>query len=260
MKFRKIILFFCLTLLWHLSFAQDVVRPMSPPRLVNDFAGIIDSRVNAVLEDSLVAFAKATSTQIVVVTVSDLDSYDAADYALQIGRQWGVGQKNKNNGIVILVKPRNKYGKGDVYIAVGDGLEGVLNDAKAGRLIDKYMLPYLKKGDYSKAIATGTLAVMGVVRGEFTADESKDDIVGLIGPLIMFLGMIFVFIIIAISNKKRGNGDDDSNGGSGSFFPPIIIGGLGGMGGGHSSSGGGFGGFGGFGGGGFSGGGAGRSF
>ena len=106
--------------------AQPVPQPMSPPRLVNDYAHLFSGPQQQALEDSLVAFDRATSTQIAVVTVNDLEGYPAAEYATRILEQWGVGSREHNNGVVMLVKPRNQYGKGEVFIAVGYGLDLML--------------------------------------------------------------------------------------------------------------------------------------
>lgn len=251
--------------------AQNIPQPMSPPRLVNDYAGLFSGAQKQQLEDSLVAFDRATSTQIAVVTVNDLDGYAASEYATRILEKWGVGRKDKDNGVVMLVKPRNEYGGGEVFIAVGYGLEGALPDVTAGRIIDNEMMPYLRlpSPDYFAAVAAGTAAVRAAVRGEYTASakpgggDAIDWITGLLSVGVM------VFIIVLLNRSYKGGGDNDKNNGSGGgsggrrnyrrggvFFPPII-GGLGGMGGGR---GGGFGGFGGFGGGMGGGGGAGRSF
>lgn len=257
MNFKRIITTLVVVLGVGFAVGQNIPKPMSPPVLVNDFTGIIDARTRAVLEDSLVNFDKATSTQIAVVTVNDLDGYAPADYALEILRQWGVGRKDKNNGVVILVKPRNANGRGEVYISVGLGLEGVLNDAKAGRLIDVAMMPSLKDGNYSEAIYKGALAVMGTVRGEFDADSVADDVASGVSIVIGLLFFIMFVVVLSKQSKKGGNDDETNGSGSGGFFPPIIIGGFGG---GRSSGGFGGGGFGGFGGGFGGGGGGGRSF
>lgn len=273
---RKIISI--LSVLWiacvAMSWAQNIPSPPSPPRLVNDFANIFSATQRAQLEDSLVMFDRTTSTQIAVVTVNSLDGYAPADYALEIQRKWGVGQKDKNNGIVMLIKPRNANGRGQVYIAVGFGLEGILPDAKATRIIDREMMPALKQGDYFTAAERGAQALRDAVRGEYTAgekDQSEDFISSMIGGLIFVIIMIVVLVLVGRGNKNHdGNNDSgDSAGGSGgsrrgSGLPPIFWG-LGGMGsGGAGRGGGGFGGsgggFGGFGGGFGGGGGGGRSF
>lgn len=254
---------FCLTAL---SSWGGVPRPMQPARLVNDFAGLFTSAQTLELEDSLTAFDRSTSTQIAIVTLDDLDGYSPVEMSASIIDQWGVGQKGKDNGIVMLIKPRNANGRGEVFIATGGGLEGVLPDGKATRIIDRVMMRSLKTGDYFSAARDGAAAIRGVVRGEFTAlDGDVSPSLWALVPMAIFV-MLVVFVIIAARKRGKG-GDDDSNGSGGGggrgFIPPIFWG-LGGFGGGRSG-GGGFGGssgggFGGFGGGGSFGGGGGRSF
>lgn len=251
--------------------AQPIPQPMSPPRLVNDYAHLFSGAQRQALEDSLVAFDRATSTQVAVVTVNDLDGYPASEYATRILEKWGVGQKGRDNGVVMLVKPRNQYGGGEVFIAVGYGLEGALPDITAGRIIDNDMMPYLRGADpdYYAAVAAGTAAVRAAVRGEYKAAGKGEeyDAFDWIGGLFSLGVIIFIFIILSKSYKGGGDDDDDGSGGGSDdrrryrrgpiLFPPII-GGFGGMGGGRGGFGGG--GFGGFGGGMGGGGGAGRSF
>jgi len=253
-QIMKKIFFACLFLAALTLRAQNIPSPMVPARLVNDFAAILDQSVVQELEDSLVQFDKVTSTQIAIVTVEDLDGYPASDYALAILRGWGVGRQGKNNGIVLLIKPRNQYGGGNVYISVGTGLEGVLNDAKAGRIIDNYMLADLKNGDYTSAAEKGAMALMSAVRGEFTAEDGdyygeEDMTVEDFIAIVIFL--IILVVIVVLASHSGGGG---SHFGGGKFNPPIFFGGSSGR------SGGSFGGFGGFGGGFGAGGGAGRSF
>ena len=97
---------------------------MSPPHLVNDFAGLLDEAQRRSLEQKLADFDRETSTQITVVTVDDLDGYAPADYAQRLHDKWGVGRKGKDNGILILVKPSQPDSRGEAYISVGYGLEG----------------------------------------------------------------------------------------------------------------------------------------
>ncbi|WP_294593869.1 YgcG family protein [uncultured Rikenella sp.] len=246
---------------------QAVPKPMSPPRLVNDYAHLFSPEQQRVLEDSLVAFDAATSTQIAVVTVTDLDGYPAAEYATRILEQWGVGSREHDNGVVLLVKPRNRYGRGEMFIAVGYGLEGALPDITAGRIIDDEMIPYLQfdPPNYYAAVAAGTAAIRAAVRGEYTARQVEREPGFWDGATwILTAGVVFWIVILLIrSYKKGGSDDDDSNtggrGGNGGrrvyrgrpmMFPPIFGRGFGG----------GSGGFGGFGGGRTGGGGAGRSF
>lgn len=241
-----------------ISIAQIPDRPV-PPRLVNDFANILNENQKAQLEDSLVQFARATSTQIVVVTVSDLEGNEPGDYAFKIGEKWGVGQKGEDNGLVILVKPKIGSSKGQVFIATGYGLEGVLPDAVLNStVVDNEMIPRFKENDYYGGISSGVKVIKDISRGEYTADQyqqfySKKS--GGIGPAIIIFILIFVFIMRGRRNRFYSPGKS---------LPFWLAMGM--MSGGNRSSGSfgnfssGSGGFGGFGGGSFGGGGAGGSW
>lgn len=218
----------------------------------------------------MVAFDRATSTQIAVVTLPDLGSYAPAEMAFAIMDNWGVGQKDKNNGIVMLIKPRNSAGRGEVFIATGLGLEGVLPDGRVTRMIDQVMIPYLKGGDYFAAAEAGARALREMTRGEYTADQKplaeKIYVYAIIGIFLLFL---VLFIIAAIKGGTKGGNNGQDNDDEGSSLPFwLLLGSImsnsgrgSGRGGGFGGSGGGgFGGFGGFGGGGSFGGGGGRSF
>lgn len=238
-----------------LAFGQDIPDPMSPPRLVNDFAGIYSDNDRNSLEQMLRNYNDTTSTQIYVVTIKDLGGYDISDYASRLGEKWKVGKKGKDNGAVILIKPRIGNERGKVFIATGYGLEPVLTDARVGRIIDKYMIPYFMEGEYYAGTKTAVEAIIGYLSGQFQADEAEDD--GRSSSTIMWVIAIIVFIAVIVYANRKGNNDQDddsSNTGGGGFFPPIFPRGRGGFGGGSS------GGFGGGGGGRFGGGGAGRSW
>lgn len=243
-----------------ISTAQIPERPV-PPRLVNDIANVLTDTERAQLEDTLVQFAQTTSTQIVVVTVPDLEGYDPGDYAFQLGEKWGVGQKDKNNGIVILVKPKQGNSKGQVFIATGYGLEGILPDAIVNStVVDYEMIPRFQENNYYLGIASGVQVIMNITRGEYTAEQYQQQYAqskegGVIPALIIF---IIVFIIMMRGRRNR-------------FYSPgkslpfwlamgMLSGGGRGSGGSFGNFSSGSGGFGGFGGGSFGGGGAGGSW
>ena len=237
-------------------------RP-SPARLVNDLAGTFSSRQAEELERVLVAFDDSTSNQIAVVTVADLEGYDAAEYATRIGLDWGVGSEKFDNGVVILVKPKTTS-SGQVFIAVGYGLEGAIPDAYAKRIINNEMIPHFMQNDYFGGVYEACEIIMKLASGEISEmREYEEDDTGAYIVLAFFILLLILFIIA--SKNSNGGG----NGGRRVYTGPIItIGddfgtwgsprGGGGFGGGFS---GGFGGgFGGFGGGSFGGGGAGGSW
>jgi uncharacterized protein len=243
-----------------ISFAQIPDRPV-PPRLVNDFANVLSASEREFLEDSLVRFDRATSTQIVVVTVPDLQGYDTGDFAFQLGEKWGVGQKENNNGVVILVKPKQGNSKGQVFIATGYGLEGVLPDAIVNStVIDNEMIPYFKENNYYKGISNGVKVIMEITRGEYTAEQYQEYYAkqndGIFPALFIFL-LFFIIIPLMRSRRKRFY----SPGKSLPFWLAMgMLSGGRGSGGSFGNFSSGSGGFGGFGGGSFGGGGAGGSW
>lgn len=235
-------------------------RPQ-PQRLVNDFAGLFTPGQVSDLEKVLVAFDDTTSNQITVVTVKDLEGYDASEYATRIGLDWGVGSEKFDNGVVLLVKPRLGNSYGEVFIAVGYGLEGAIPDAYAKRIVDQVLIPHLGEGDYYGGVVAACEVLMKLASGEISELRSdEDDDAFLIGFSIFIAIILFIVVVVIIAGDK---GDGKGGGGSGGrrtiYTGPVINGGFGGFGGGRS--GGSFGGgFGGFGGGSFGGGGAGGRF
>lgn len=123
MKRSVLIFFICIT-----SFlqAQDLPEPMRPKRIVNDFTQLFSPQQQQALEQKLRNFNDTSSTQIAIVTVPTLQGYAPSDYAQRLAEKWGVGQKGKDNGVLLLIKPKSRTEKGQVAIAVGYGLEGVI--------------------------------------------------------------------------------------------------------------------------------------
>lgn len=235
--------------------AQTIPAPMNPPCLVNDFSKIFTDAQRQDLETMLRAYNDSTSTQIFVVTLNDLQGYPASDFAFKLGEQWKIGQKGKNNGAVILIKPKVGNSRGDLYIATGYGLEEKLTDARCGRIMDQYMIPYFRQNDYYNGTKAGIQTMIQFLSGQFKADK-KDSEGSNGGEMIVFV-FIFIILVIIISNisKRNGGNNGNSGGGGGVFIPPIF-------GGRRSNNDDDFGGFGSGGGGGgsFGGGGAGRSW
>lgn len=243
------------------SRAAEVTIPErpNPPKLVNDFAGILTTSKS--LEDSLVAFARHTSNQFVIVTVPDLGDYEPWDYSTKLGEKWAVGQRKQDNGVIILIKPKTDQSKGQVFIAPGKGLEGALPDAFCKKIIENEMIPPLRDGnDYDKAVWNALKVMIPVAKGEY--DEKKydedtdyeDTIDAIFGIIVFFL--IFGMIIL---RSFRGGFGGTSHGSSGTWGGSSFHGFSSHY--DNGSSGGSFGGgFGGFGGGSFGGGGAGGSW
>lgn len=243
-------------------------RP-SPPRLVNDFSGTLSSNEVARLERKLVAFNDTTSTQITVVLVKELAGYVPSQFADLLGEQWGVGQKDKDNGIVVLIKPKVGGTSGEAFIAPGYGLQGAVPDAIAKRIVEVEMIPEFKNNNYYRGLDRGTDVLMELTAGEYSADDYMKHSGG--GGFGAFAGLI-IFIIIIAWLLSRGRGMRNYSGRSSSlpFWTALFLANqMGGssrgkwgsfQGGSGTFGGGGGGGFGGFGGGSFGGGGAGGSW
>lgn len=238
-------------------------------QLVYDLSDLLNSEEEVQLESSLQEFAKSSSNQIVVVIVDDICGMDKAQYAIELGEAWGVGQAEQDNGVVILVKPTGSEGQRLVFIAVGKGLEGIIPDATADVIVRHELIPNFKQGNYFTGLSKASQVIMELSRQEYNFESynSKQKRAPIYGALIVFLIIIFVLVMFAVrakryaslndlsfwtafwllSNSGRSHGGTWGNfhGGSGGF------GGFGGSGGG---------GFGGFGGGSFGGGGAGGSW
>ena len=245
--------------------AQEIPAAPNPPRLVNDLAQILTADEVNTLERHLVNNNDTTSTQILVVTVTDLGGYEAADFAFRLGEKWGVGKKGSNNGVVILVKPELGNSNGKAFIATGYGLESVIPDALAKRIVEQEMIPFFKQGDYYGGIKQAVQAIIGLASGQYTADKYEGKRNG--SPVII----IIIIIILIVIFKSRGNSTNIGSGGSSGFLWTALWlasmanrnhgGSWGGFSGGSGGfGGGGGGGFGGFGGGSFGGGGAGGSW
>ena len=264
---KRIIFLLVLALFSFSVFSQDIPERPNPPRLVNDLANVLSDQEEQELESELVNFDNQTSTQICIVTLPTLNGYEISDLSFKIGEQWGVGRKGKNNGIVVVFKPKTGNEKGQVFVAVGYGLEGVIPDAVANRnVVDNEMIPHFKNGDVYGGLHAGTKVLMGLAAGEFTAEayqkkteKGGSDAGG--GFILIILIAIIIFSIF-----RGGRGGHYSSRGNLPFW--IALGLLGnnqgrGSWGGFSGGSGGFGGgggFGGFGGGSFGGGGAGGSW
>ncbi|RPH33637.1 MAG: TPM domain-containing protein [Bacteroidales bacterium] len=263
MKILKTLLLSVLVLSSSILFAQELPKPMDPPRLVNDFVGLLGQDEVSSLESKLRTYNDTTSTQIYIVIVNDLLGYDKSDYAFRLAEQWKIGQKDKNNGALILVKPKSGREKGEAFIAIGYGLEDVIPDITANHIVDLEMIPFFKQNQFYQGLDAATNTIINLAKGKFTAEQygkRKKSSGG--GSAI-----IIIIIVIVLSLIFRGNSNNRGKTMGGSSLPFWLALGMlssgsrsGGFGGFSSGSGGFGGGFGGGGGGSFGGGGAGGSW
>ncbi len=238
--------------------AQTFPIPPAPSTLVSDGAQLLSPTELEALERKLVAYADSTSTQIAVVIFRSLNGADPGETATAIGREWGVGQGESDNGLVLLVSIDDRK----LFIATGYGTEAVVTDATAGRIIRNVIAPRFREGRYFAGIDDATDALMAAADGEFSIADRASGGADAADILLVFVVLLILLIIVSIlASKNKGGG---GFGGGGGWI--LVPGGRGWSGGGGSFGGGfggggfGGGGFGGFGGGGFGGGGAGGSW
>lgn len=232
--------------------AQQIPGRPVPPRLVNDFTNTLTPDQIQFLETRLVAFSDSTSTQIAVVVVESTGNYDVSEFAFKIGREWGIGSKEFNNGVVLLIAKKDRK----LNIATGYGVEGALPDITAKHIIEDVITPNFRGNDYYRGIYLGTDAIMKSVRGEYTAPAKSKP--GKSSKFPFLIIILILFLLFSGGGRGGKGGQFMSRRGSRGLTGPLILGGLlgGGGGGGFSGGSGGGGGFGGFGGGSFGGGGA----
>jgi len=236
---------------------EKIIPPRpSPPKLVNDFTNTLTSEQKEALENKLVAYDDSTSNQIAVVIINTTGDYPIEDVALGILRNWGVGGKEHNNGIVLLVAKDDHK----IRIEVGYGLEGAIPDVTAKSIINNDLTPNFKEGNFYRGLDDATDDIIKAAAGEYSAPagyhkKGKGFPLGVIIFIIIILSFIF-------RRGGRGGGGMISRRGYGGVGTGWLIGSMlgggfsGGGSGGGGWSGGGGGGFGGFGGGGGGGGGA----
>jgi uncharacterized protein len=211
-----------------------------------DQAQLIDGATQQRINKLLAGHEQASSNQVVVATFKNLQGYSIEQAGVDMGRAWGVGQKDADNGIVLILAEKERK----VRIEVGYGLEGLMTDAVSASIVQQIMLPMFKKGDFSGGLLAGTEAIVVALGGQYVAPSASGKGEGSGSGLP---SLIFLFIFMSIGAMNRLGTPSGGRGGRSSLWmlPLLFLGG----GGGRSSGGGGFGGFSG-GGGGFGGGGA----
>lgn len=138
---------------------------------VNDFAGVLSSQDEQFLQQMAVALQNKTTAQAVVVVIDSLDDESIEDYALNLFREWGIGQKDKNNGVLMLISVGDRRSR----IEVGYGLEGALPDGKTGRIQDDYMLPWFRQDNYSEGIKNGYIAIIQEIYKEYGIEDGIEE-------------------------------------------------------------------------------------
>ena len=212
---------------------------LAPQGYVSDWAGVFTAEQKADLENRIGAVKQTNGAELAVVTVPSLQGGEIDDFAAKLFAQWGIGQKGKDNGVLLLAAMEDRK----MRIEVGYGLEGVLTDAKTGRIQDEYIIPRFKEGNYAQGLLAGAdvlLKIMG--GGELPAQSAteSDTTLGGIIFLIIFVVVFFLIVRAAIKGGKGGKGGGWTSGGSsrGGGWSSGGGGGFGGFSGGSSGGGG----------------------
>lgn len=203
----------------------------NPPQYrseVNDFANILQPNNINIMLNTIRELRAKTGAEIAVVTLPTLDNYPIEDVGLSIARTWQVGQRGKNNGLVIIIAPNERK----MRIEVGYGLEGIINDAKAGTVRDNYMLPYFKRGDYNTGILNGTEETAMIIakangvtlNGNYTprpqSSDSTEDFVNFLTIIIFFIFILLrrmPFFFPYFGSSYYNSNSYSSGGGFGGF-------------------------------------------
>jgi uncharacterized protein len=228
----------CLLLAAQAAAAAPIPRLEGP---VNDYAHVISPEQQNRIREFLLDEEKKTSNQIVVLTVNSLDGEDIEGYSIKAAEAWRLGQKNKDNGVLLVAAIKDRK----MRIEVGKGLEGVLTDALSSQIIRNEIAPKFKQGDYGGGLWAGVNAIDKAIRGEYKADPRT---AANAGNVLLFMIIVIVFLVFYVRmsryNQRRtgipwwysgGSGWGGSSWGGSS-------GGFSGGGGGYSGGGGDFGG------------------
>lgn len=190
----------CFIFLQNILFASPIF-----PKLIGrvvDNANILSEKQEEELNLILQSEEQRTSNQIVVVTLDSLKGYDIADYSYQLGRYWAIGQKDKNNGILLIISMTEKK----IRIEVGYGLEGVLTDNKAHEIIEYILKPNFRQNNFFNGIKKAINAIIEVIKGEYNSKDyrvlsSSSEKTFFIYLIVIFFSGIFGAILRKIANQ-----------------------------------------------------------
>jgi uncharacterized protein len=203
---RTFLALLALSLVAFVSAAYALTFPQLTGRVVDE-AGVLSPAARAALEQKLADFEAKTTGQIVVVTLKSLQGTSIEDYGYQLGRHWGIGQKEKNSGAVLIVAPNERK----VRIEVGYGLEGQLTDAVSRLIIENSILPRLRAGDFAGGINRGVDDIIQAVTvdpEEWRARAKQRPDSQARGADLLVTVLFFIVLLIIISNIRRQGSQD----------------------------------------------------
>ncbi|WP_101775994.1 TPM domain-containing protein [Pasteurella oralis] len=205
----------------------------TPFQYVNDYTKTLSAQEKVLLENKLVDYGRETSSQIAVVIIPSVGEYEISQYAFELGDKWGVGRKQLNNGVLMLVAKNDRK----IFIAVGQGLEGVLPDAFLAQVIRNTITPYFKQGQYAQGINHGLDYIIAASKGEFDPNQADEETWEKYIPFIMVVFFILFVLfgefggkpyisptnnhpsnVLRCRSYRNGNGGGFGGGSSGGSF------------------------------------------
>jgi uncharacterized protein len=191
-------LFFCLWLSPIMGQADDFPPRMNPPRMVNDYAGLLSTQQANALEHKLRSYRDTTSNEVAIVIIRSTGMYDISQYGAELGQKWGIGKKGKDNGILILVASNDRK----VNISTGYGLESRVTDAASKRIIEDYIIPSFRQQKYFEGLDQATTLIIGLAQGEFSADKITGQEQGQEGAIAFIIILLLFFVIFPMMRKR----------------------------------------------------------
>lgn len=182
--------------------------PGRPQGFVSDYANMLDSKTRIDLENKLTQFEKQSGVEIAVVTVGNLDNETVETYAVKLFEEWQIGKSGKDNGILLLVAPKER----EVRIEVGYGLEGTITDLLANKIIQTDIIPMFKINNYSQGILNGVDSIIGIINKDidpavyesYNNQSNKDSLFDIIDPrIILFVIFISIGAIMRLFSKTK---------------------------------------------------------
>jgi uncharacterized protein len=199
---KKLIFAIALVILSFYALAEEFPKAPNPPRLVNDFAKVLNKQQNDALEYKLRRYNDSTSSEVSIVLIRSTGPYDIAQYAYELGERWGIGKKDKNNGLLLLVAVTDRK----VNISTGYGMEPVVPDAAAHRIIEDYLKPQFRNNNYYAGLDEATTVIFKLATGEFKADAiAKGSGSPGAGSWMFVIFLVLVFVIFPALKHREVN-------------------------------------------------------
>lgn len=176
----------------------------APPNdgFVTDAIGLLDASEEQALEAELQQYARDTSNEIAILVVNDLQGEDIAEVAVEVLREWGVGDAEKNNGILVVFKQSDTLGDRELFITTGYGLEGAVPDLVVKGVIDREIIPRFQDGEYAEGFQDGVEALQKHIGGEYSADRYEGSADGW-EPFLFFFLFVFGDAVAAFLGRTK---------------------------------------------------------